>query len=65
MGVDYPDVHGIIHVGPPRDIEMYVQQTGKAGRDGERLHCIFLYGPGMKKYREKSIIDYCENNTIC
>ena len=35
------------------------------GRDGERLHCIFLYGPGMKKYQEILITDYCENNTIC
>ena len=65
MGVDCPDVHRIIHVGPPSDIEMYVQQTCRAGRDGERSNCILLYGPGMKRYREKSIIDCCENITIC
>ena len=34
MGVDCPDVRQIVHVGPPDDISSYVQETGRAGRDG-------------------------------
>ena len=30
MGVDLPDVCEVIHVGPPDDVESYVQETGCA-----------------------------------
>ena len=36
MGVNPPDVHQIYHCGPPTDIEMYVQEVGRGGRDGLR-----------------------------
>ena len=35
MGVDCPNVRQIIHWGPPSDIEMYVQESGRSGRDGK------------------------------
>lgn len=35
MGVDCPDIRQIIHIGPPDDITSYIQETGKAGRDGQ------------------------------
>ena len=30
----------VIHWGPPNDIEMYIQQTGQSGRDGELSFCM-------------------------
>ena len=33
MGVDCPDIWKVIHWGPPHNIEQYVQEIGRAGRD--------------------------------
>ena len=33
MGIDCPDIHQIIHFGPPSNIESYTQETGQAGHD--------------------------------
>ena len=42
MGVDCAGVTHVIHYGPPNDVETYVQQTGRAGRDGKESYCILL-----------------------
>ena len=42
MGIDCPDVRQVIHIGAPSDIESYVQETGRAGRDGHQL-LLFYY----------------------
>lgn len=43
MGVDKPDVRTIIHTSPPRTAQSYIQETGRAGRDGERADAILLF----------------------
>jgi ATP-dependent DNA helicase RecQ len=43
MGVNFHNLHNIVHYGLPREMDTLVQQMGRAGRDGEFSHELILY----------------------
>ncbi|MDF1700066.1 MAG: RecQ family ATP-dependent DNA helicase [Planctomycetota bacterium] len=45
MGVDRPDIRRVVHYAIPKTIEAFVQETGRAGRDGEDAACVLLFDP--------------------
>lgn len=59
MGINFPDVRMVINYGPPRDIEEFVQEIGRGGRDGQAAQAILLYTGRHLKNCEQVVKDYC------
>lgn len=42
LGVDMREIRGVVHFDMPKSIENYVQEIGRAGRDGRAARCCLL-----------------------
>ena len=43
MGIDVPDIELVVHFNAPISMTDYIQQIGRAGRDGRKAHCVIFY----------------------
>ena len=43
MGVDCKQVHRTVHFGPTKNVEAYIQESGRAGRDRKQSTAYLLY----------------------
>ena len=53
LGIDRPDVRVVIHVGPIHQMRNYGQESGRAGRDGERSEAIIVVSDGKQILLQK------------
>jgi ATP-dependent DNA helicase RecQ len=53
MGIDKPNIRYILHYQAPGSLEQYVQEVGRAGRDGAAAHCILLFDPVDLEIQER------------
>ncbi len=57
MGVHIPDIRHVIHYQLPSSIEGYVQEVGRAGRDGKPSLATLLYAAGDERLMESLMMD--------
>ena len=79
MGMDKANIRTIIHTEPPGSVEAYLQEAGRAGRDGQPAKAILLCGPlllpveagknapesGYLNERRCQMTDYLRQNREC
>ncbi len=64
MGVDCKDLNCSIHLGPSKNIEMYLQESGRIGRDGKPSTSLVFYNSLLLATSDNTIRGYC-NSTTC
>ena len=76
MGVDKADIRTVIHRDCPPSVEAYLQESGRAGRDGLLSRAILLWGPDDEsalkraktpadRVRLLALITYAKNTGSC
>ena len=58
MGINCRDVNTVIHLGPSKNVEFYVQESGRCGRDGKQSSAIIYYLGRMLTHVDKSMKEY-------
>jgi ATP-dependent DNA helicase RecQ len=65
MGIDCKQVNKIIHFGPSKNIECYVQESGRAGRDGTVGECILLYNGLLSTHCSRDMKELLHDENAC
>jgi len=76
LGIDKADIRTVIHRDCPPSVEAYLQESGRAGRDGEPSKAFLLWGPDddrslsrakteADKKRLSSLLAYARDTKKC
>ena len=55
MGVDKGDIRSAVHLEPPPSMEAYLQEAGRAGRDGRPAEALLLHAGGAERRRMEAM----------
>ncbi|XP_072033275.1 putative ATP-dependent DNA helicase Q1 [Amphiura filiformis] len=67
MGVDVKGLHTVVHFGSPEGTNDYLQETGRAGRQGEESVAVLMHHSKAFVIRKPSKVmkEYVANETLC
>jgi len=54
LGIDKPDIRTVIHRDCPPSVEAYLQESGRAGRDGLPSGAVLLWGPEDERFLSRA-----------
>ena len=57
MGIDKPNVRFVIHPELPESLEAFIQEAGRAGRDGKKAYSILLHQDNDLTFLEKKLLE--------
>ena len=69
MGLDAPAIRKVIHFKSPTSIERYLQETGRAGRDGKPAEAVLYYNNtdlrANRPGQQSAMVRYCRTTGQC
>lgn len=69
MGLNAPSIQRIIHCRPPTTMEKYIQEIGRAGRNGQPSEALLYFNNSdISKARKRltnAMVEYCKNDSKC
>lgn len=65
MGIDKSDIYAVIHFDMPKSFESYVQEIGRAGRNGAQAHCyLFIEQDSYFTLRNMMLLNYFDREVV-
>ena len=66
LGVNIKDIRTVINYGIPRSIEEFIQESGRAGRDGEAAESILYHSRALQhRNTDAAMLGYCSKDVGC
>ncbi|XP_072051811.1 uncharacterized protein [Amphiura filiformis] len=66
LGINVPDIRHVINLGCPSSIEEFVQESGRAGRDGmDSISTLYHITSLLRRGTEASMLKYCSHDIPC
>ena len=65
IGINIPNVRYVIHYGPPREVDDFMQEIVRGGRDGKEATSLLYYNGTQLHKCEKPMKVYAKSTGVC